>query len=128
MSLSPVHVISVEGVISSAVGPAVASRVGVSEDVSPGDAVSVKLVLEVLIWPVSLVSVSSPELVSVPQVDWGSVEGSLVPELVHDASPGVLESSVLEMSELSGAVVLGLCLSEVVCGVLSSHPGWDFET
>ena len=45
MSLSPVRVISVEGVISSAVGPAVASRVDVSEDVSPGDAVSVKLVL-----------------------------------------------------------------------------------
>ena len=67
-----------------------------------------------MIRPVSLVTVSSPELVSVPQVDWGSVEGSLVPALVHDASPGVLESSVLEMSELSGAVVLGLCLSEVV--------------
>ena len=113
---------------SSVVCLVAASRVGVSEDVSPGDAVSVKLVLEVLIWPVSLVSVSSPELVSVPQVDWGSGEGSLVPELVHDASPGVLDSSVLEMSELSGAVVLGLCLSEVVCGVLSSHPGWDFET
>ena len=44
MSLSPVRVISVEGVIS-VVGPAVASRVDVSEDVSPGDAVSVKLVL-----------------------------------------------------------------------------------
>lgn len=81
-----------------------------------------------LIRPVSLVSVSSPELVSVSQVGWGSVEGSLVPALVHDASLGVLESSVLEVSELSGAVVLGLCLSEVVCGVLSSHPGWDFET
>lgn len=45
VSLSPVRVISVEGVVSSGVGPAVASRVGVSEDVSPGDAVSVKLVL-----------------------------------------------------------------------------------
>lgn len=81
-----------------------------------------------LIWSVSLVSVSSPELVSVSQVGWGSVEGSLVPALVHDASLGVLESSVLEVSEFSGAVVLGLCLSEVVCGVLSSHPSWDFET
>ena len=93
MSLSPVRVISVEGVISSAVGPAVASRVDVSEDVSPGDAVSVKLVLgsvdsETTVWigPVSVVTVSSVGLVSVPQVDWSSFEGSLVPVPAHISS------------------------------------------
>lgn len=80
------------------------------------------------IGPVSVANVSSVGLVSASQVDWGSVEGSLVPALVHISSDGVLESSVLEMAELPGAVVLGLCLSEVVCGVLSSHSGWGFES
>ena len=75
-----------------------------------------------------MANVPSVGLVSAPQVDWGSTEGSLVPALVHISSDEVLESSVLEMFELSGAVVLGLCLSEVVCGVLSSHSGWDFES
>ena len=82
MSLSPVRVISVEGVVSSGVGPAVASRVGVSEDVSPGDAVSVELDLgvveptapqvpgEMVTGPVSLVSVFVPGLVSVRLVSW----------------------------------------------------------
>ena len=140
MSLSPVHVISVEGVISSAVGPAVASRVGVSEDVSPGDAVSVKLVLgsvdtettqvvrDVWIGSVSVVTVSSVGRVSVPEVDWSSLEGSLVPVPAHISSDEVLESSVLEMAELPGAVVLGLYPSVVVSGLLSSPAVCDGET
>lgn len=81
-----------------------------------------------LIRPVSLVSVSSPELVSVSQVGWGSVEDSLVPALVHDASLGVLGSSVLETSELPGAAVLGLFPSAVVSGLLSSPTVCDGET
>ena len=135
MSLSPVRVISVEGVISSAVGPAVASRVDVSEDVSPGDAVSVKLVLgsvdsETTVWigPVSVVTVSSVGLVSVPQVDWSSFEGSLVPVPAHISSDEVLESRVLETAELPGAVVLGLYPSAVVSGLLSSPAVCDGET
>ena len=135
MSLSPVRVISVEGVISSAVGPAVASRVDVSEDVSPGDAVSVKLVLgsvdsETTVWigPVSVVTVSSVGLVSVPQVDWSSFEGSLVPVPAHISSDEVLESRVLETAELPGAVVLGRYPSAVVSGLLSSPAVCDGET
>ena len=140
MSLSPVRVISVEGVVSSGVGPAVASRVGVSEDVSPGDAVSVKLVLgsvdsettqilrEVWIGPVFMANVPSVGLVSAPQVDWGSTEGSLVPALVHISSDEVLESSVLEMFELSRAVVLGLYPLAVVSGLLTSPAVCDGET
>ena len=135
MSLSPVRVISVEGVISSAVGPAVASRVDVSEDVSPGDAVSVKLVLgsvdsETTVWigPGSVVTVSSVGLVSVPQVDWSSFEGSLVPVPAHISSDEVLESRVLETAELPGAVVLGLYPSAVVSGLLSSPAVCDGET
>ena len=134
MSLSPVRVISVEGVIS-VVGPAVASRVDVSEDVSPGDAVSVKLVLgsvdsETTVWigPVSVVTVSSVGLVSVPQVDWSSFEGSLVPVPAHISSDEVLESRVLETAELPGAVVLGLYPSAVVSGLLSSPAVCDGET
>lgn len=136
MSRSPVRVISVEGVTSSAVGPVVASRVGVSEDVSPGDAVSGKLVLgsvdsetsqllrEVWIGSVSIVSASSVGLVSVSQVDCSS----LVPAPVHISSDGVLGSSVLETSELPGAVVLGLFPSAVVSGLLSSPAVCDGET
>ena len=66
-----------------------------------------------------MANVPSVGLVCAPQVDWGSAEGSLVPALVHISSDGVLESSVLEMFELSGAVVLGLCLSEVVAKLFS---------
>lgn len=136
MSRSPVRVISVEGVTSSGVGLAVASRVGVSEDVFPGDAVSGKLMRgsvdsettqllrEVWIGSVSIVSVSSVGLVSVPQVDCSS----LVPAPVHISSDGVLESSVLETSELPGAVVLGLFPSAVVSGLLSSPAVCDGET
>ena len=120
---------------SSVVCLVAASRVGVSEDVSPGDAVSVKLVLgsvdsETTVWigPVSVVTVSSVGLVSVPQVDWSSFEGSLVPVPAHISSDEVLESRVLETAELPGAVVLGLYPSAVVSGLRSSPAVCDGET
>lgn len=75
-----------------------------------------------------MANVSSVGLVSAPQVDWGSAEGSLVPALVHISSDGVLESSVLEMAELPGAVVLGLYPLAVVSGLLISPGVCDGET
>ena len=75
-----------------------------------------------------MANVPSVGLVSAPQVDWGSTEGSLVPALVHISSDGVLESSVLEMFELSRAVVLGLYPLAVVSGLLTSPAVCDGET
>lgn len=75
-----------------------------------------------------MANVSSVGLVSAPQVDWGSAEGSLVPALVHISSDEVLESSVLEMAELSRAVVLGLYPLAVVSGLLISPAVCDGET
>ena len=82
----------------------------------------------VWIGPVSVVTVSSVGLVSVPQVDWSSFEGSLVPVPAHISSDEVLESRVLETAELPGAVVLGLYPSAVVSGLLSSPAVCDGET
>ena len=82
MSLSPVCEISLGDVNSLVVCLVVASGMGVSEDVSLGDAVSVELDLGVVeptapqvtggmvTGPVSLVSIFVPGLVSVRLVSW----------------------------------------------------------
>ena len=83
---------------------------------------------EMVTGPVSPLSVFVPGLASVRLVSWDPGKCRSVPALLRDASVEVLETGVLGESELSGGAVLGICLSEMVWGLLSSLPGGDGET